>query len=1073
MADTSKWDSGSGAYVSTIIIDPGEGGGGDDDLSQYVHVANDKVISANHIFAPLIARVPFTLATNAQGETVIGLKADQLNKGITAGAGLTGGGNLTGDVSLVVGEGTMIDVQADSVGLHPGTEEFQIPFTGKVPFTPAWATTSNNPTDVRVLRSDDAGKLQLAGLGIGVAQHATIPLYIHSATEQARFRYDVDNYFSITCGAGATTTLKTTGTGASGSMVFDPKGNLITSPDGKNILPDTTYDVNIGSPLKKYLTLYCAELNVETLVAQDVMATIGGRVLVAPTTFLTRDLAEGVYTLYVKHNNLAVNDVIRMEGYGNVEFMQITGGPTASTELLGNPGFETSGGGGDDVFASWTETKGAGTISKDGTTKHGGSFSCKFAANASGDSKVTQTITVTASTKYELNWWQYSAGYMGLYDVSNSQWILTYAYQLPNGNYTSWGFYQRFFTTPIGCTSIRVDFICYVNTISYWDDAHIGLAEYSHTVTRNLDGTGENTWYAGDALVNLGIAGDGWIDLYATSGIKAGTQVGPTIVGSIRNSTAFNDWNECWAIGNLQGLYDYTGVAYGAAFGKYAASNSWISVDSTSGVRIMRGTGTPEQLSQWDISGNILIGKSASDNVYITTAGALSIRYGSTKRIELTAAGILYVNDGGGNAVITLDASTGAEITKKLTMPGASSAISIGTTPPTSATVGTGIWIDRTGMYGLASNVLQAKFDAVTGTITAGADTILLDQYGIKILVPSSASPSWNKAYRFTLSGSNYGGMAAFYSGSDHYLYVGTLATDAISYVQIQSYANSGYAGQIYLRALSGTTAATFVIDATDSTTTAKLNCTLIFCDSAGANPDTNLYRSAANTLQTDDKFIVNRTISGAGGKDVISTLLTSYVSGESGPIFGLQASSVMGGAIGGVTESGGWTGALLFYSHANVADNTIGSGVVEGMRLDSSQVLWIGSGAGKDTNLYRGGANTLQTDDTLVVNKAGNDIAEMRVVDNFSGQVGGADVYTAILKIGSASYFCSVATYLHATMYGDNEHLGFFTPQAQNNNTQIPRIVIEPWTGYVTITNLAGSGNRAVYADSTGKLYC
>ena len=46
---------------------------------------------------------------------------------------------------------------------------------------------------------------------------------------------------------------------------------------------------------RKFLTLHAAELWVETLVAQDTMATIGGRILVGPTTTLTVDLpASGV-----------------------------------------------------------------------------------------------------------------------------------------------------------------------------------------------------------------------------------------------------------------------------------------------------------------------------------------------------------------------------------------------------------------------------------------------------------------------------------------------------------------------------------------------------------------------------------------------------------------------------------------------------------------------------------------------------------------------------------------------------------------------------------------------------------
>ena len=111
---------------------------------------------------------------------------------------------------------------------------------------------------------------------------------------------------------------------------------------------------------------------------------------------------------------------------------------------------------------------------------------------------------------------------------------------------------------------------------------------------------------------------------------------------------------------------------------------------------------------------------------------------------------------GGGTFTGALSAATGSfsgaitassgSISGPLTMSGASSSIAIGATPPTSATVGTGIWMDSTGLYGLASNVLQAKFDAVTGKITAGAEAVTLDAVGVKLLssygsvsAPSSA----------------------------------------------------------------------------------------------------------------------------------------------------------------------------------------------------------------------------------------------------------------------------------------------------------------------------------------------
>lgn len=64
---------------------------------------------------------------------------------------------------------------------------------------------------------------------------------------------------------------------------------------------------------------------------------------------------------------------------------------------------------------------------------------------------------------------------------------------------------------------------------------------------------------------------------------------------------------------------------------------------------------------------------------------------------------------------------------------GASAALAFGSTPPTSASAGTGIWLDRTGLYGLASNVAQAQFNATSGKLTGGAGAVILDVDGITI----------------------------------------------------------------------------------------------------------------------------------------------------------------------------------------------------------------------------------------------------------------------------------------------------------------------------------------------------
>jgi hypothetical protein len=501
---------------------------------------------------------------------------------------------------------------------------------------PSWQTASYNPgASAKILQSDTAGALNLDHLNIGTAT-GTISGELHvsgkvgigcftptaktdilSTTEQLRLDYDDTHYASFTVGSG-------------GNLTIAPTGDFVFDPTGDDILPNLNYDLNIGSLQKKYLTLFAAELWVETLVAQNTIATIGGRILVGPTTVLTSDLAPADTTIYVKHNEMAAGvpdhswgDIVYLEADGKVEFIRILNGP-------------------------------------------------------------------------------------------------------------------------------------------------FGSGPYSYTVTRDLDGTGANQWYAGDAVFNTGDVydgvGDGFIDIYSYRGVKSATQYGPTVVGNVRNSgdpTHFNDWTEHWAIGNLNGIYGYGSTAYGVAVGKYSDTTSYLTADATNGIRIMRGA---VQLGQWDIYGNILIGQSVAsqNNIYITS-GIISIRNNTTERIGLTAAGILTIKDSGGNAVFTFDASLGAEFTKPLTL-ATTGGIYQGTGTFASPTTGMKLWND--GGYGRLAGyntgVLQA-YIGTDGKLYAGAGATYLDADGLTIGVGinnpnkikfNASAPVYTPAYIYTyLSG--------------------------------------------------------------------------------------------------------------------------------------------------------------------------------------------------------------------------------------------------------------------------------------------------------------------------------
>jgi hypothetical protein len=316
--------------------------------------------------------------------------------------------------------------------------------------------------------------VQVQGLvGIGTAPAVKLHVVLNN-TPQVRIGYDTVNYADLAVNA-------------SGNLTIAPVGDIVVAPAGKDVLPNLNYDTNLGALNKKYLTLHAAELWVETLVAQQTVATIGGRIVVAPTTQLTADVAPADTSIQVKHNNLAVGDILYLEAAGKVEFMRVTSGPT-------------------------------------------------------------------------------------------------------------------------------------------------GTGPYTYGVTRNLDGTGGDQWFAGDAVVDLGQAGNGFIDIYSVRGVKAASQAGPTIVGNVRNSATFNDWTEHWAIGNLNGLYGYGSNVFGVGLGKYGAD--YITIDGTNGIRFFSGNVLRAQLtaSVWTL------GDTSGPHVRIEPT-RVSLRNGAAERIWLDNVG--------------------------------------------------------------------------------------------------------------------------------------------------------------------------------------------------------------------------------------------------------------------------------------------------------------------------------------------------------------------------------------------------------------------------------------------------
>jgi len=448
------------------------------------------------------------------------------------------------------------------------------------------------------------------------------------------------------------------------NLTLAPAGDLVLNPGGDDVSPALSMDINLGTAMKRYLSIHAAELWVQNLVAQDVIATIGGRVTVGPTTYLTQDL-----------------------------------GATSAT-LTGNGGFGIAGAGGADVFDTWVESAGDGSIVDETTVVLYGSHACKLISGPTSNTYIYQQIGVTAGKTYRLTFGTRGDGtnacHYTVYDVSNATHIAcTGGTGIRSTGVTSGAGYGRVydnFVAPAGCANIRIILYCpaadagygyfddvrmweseisvkhnepAVNDIFYMEKAGqveymkvlsgpFGTGPYQYGVERNLDGTGANDWLAGDTIVNTGAADDGTIDLYAQHGIL-GSGSGPTIVGWVRNSSAFNDMTERWAIGNLNGLYGVgDNNVYGVGLGQYASGKANVLIDAAQGIR-MRSYNTVKFQVQPD--GDLFIGEDVSSPA---TTFLSIFTNGQTYNSESVSAGdVLFGNNSSGKANMFWDKSEG------------------------------------------------------------------------------------------------------------------------------------------------------------------------------------------------------------------------------------------------------------------------------------------------------------------------------------------------------------------------------------------------------------------------------
>ena len=721
---------------------------------------------------------------------------------VIAGSGLTGGGDLTVNRTLTVGAGTMITVATTTVGISTGAT-WQYIGTG-AGTTAAWQNLSGLAGNGMTWTSNTFTLGTPSTLTVSTTNAVTASAHTHAITSYSSPGAAAALLSTTAAGLLTLVQLDTdTISDRSGSnLTLSPAGDLILDPVGNDVLPNNNYDISLGSLSKKYLTLHAAELWVETLVAQETIATIGGRILVGQTTTLTTDLTSVATTIYVKHNNLRSGDIVYMEANGQLEFIKINGNPGgtgpysyvvlrnqdgtgAGTWYAGDAVFNTgtTGNGFIDLYSLWSIN---GRNLSYIYNWSGTAYSANYSDNASwsifgnGANNAVGDAVYFGITGTTWNNLFFNIVTAGVYSA-------TIAWEYWNG--TAW----TVFTPTVSAGTAAAPF----KNAGAYSATWTTLASWAATSVNSL------TAFWVRARVS---AFTSWTTLAVQGDKKVRAverQYGPSIVGNVRNSGVWNDFTERWAIGNLDGLYDYGVDAYGAAFGKPSAI--WLSMDDVNGIRISNGA---TQVGRWDISGNVTVGAvGASLSNALLSSGGLQLRNNTTVKVDLQSDGDFFIGTN------TAAAATTAFAVFSVAQTYNSFAVGVGDILIGDNTAGkSNIWWDKSAgtLHFRGGNTTQAYVNTA-GAIVAGAGAVTLDEDGVTI---EAGTGTANKI-SWKTGGLQKGTVSVYTLSNANYLFVvaqGSNVTDAHGklYFTASPYNIAHKAARMELT--SGSTSSTFSV---------------------------------------------------------------------------------------------------------------------------------------------------------------------------------------------------------------------------------------------------------------------
>ena len=259
------------------------------------------------VYADKVAIGTFTATTSPL--TVVGLPGT----GATGGILRTGTGGLIGTGPLVVGDIPGVFTQSDANETITGAWTFTNGLTSGAPIV--FGTAVAPPTSTT----------RSVGTRLVLYPNVNVP----PGSPNYDFAIGMDSgtaWFSVPNSIGTRWAFYADDTDRAEDAVPPQAPNhLVAELTASRIfMPGAGYAGSLGLFNRKWGTVYGGELNIETLVLQDTLASTNGRQIIGVSaSVLTLDLIPAATWIHVKHPAFRAGDIVLLESAGKVEWLAI------------------------------------------------------------------------------------------------------------------------------------------------------------------------------------------------------------------------------------------------------------------------------------------------------------------------------------------------------------------------------------------------------------------------------------------------------------------------------------------------------------------------------------------------------------------------------------------------------------------------------------------------------------------------------------------------------------------------------------------------------------------------------